>query len=874
MKKLYFTFMLVCVALGSMAQTVGDAMFVYRNNGQVNGFLPDEIESIEYSYEDADGVRYDEIVTQIVNTADSVYMIPLAEIDSITFVTPETEYMPGVINISDQLMPYVASSDGLTIVFDSSTPPAIMPRVGDKLVTLEMNEQFPAGFAGEVVSVSGSQVECQLVTLEEIFETYSGVSSVYGYQQGANAHTHKLRRAVSAFGNKDFRLGTFTWSKSAELGLNIFGSDNLALKGGTQLSIGITPSFHVISTLIINKDEGTYFSSCITGDISLQEQISVYGGIEWSKDFLDKEWVRVPVAPLTFFYVKPGLFFRASATVSMSAVWTQCYTMGAAFDFSTKNRSVLKPTCGGRLASSSFDIEGALDGSIAVGGFMEIGLSVLSSDIDNLCFCGELGAELVGHAVLYNSDIAEAVKDTKVYERFKNSNIDVNAFVNTSVQAECGPWGISYSLPWNLSYNLKTWDVVPTFSNTKFRQKPGGQTSADASATMSGDCLIPVMVGLSVRDEYGNEVDDYYSSFKFDNGSWPLITTFSNLPDKGELTLHPKVRIFGYEMLASPSVWLERTEMPVVITNFKQTGSNYLKDGYSNNGKTYSYKYDCSVTVELTDSKNVEDWGYVYEDIDGQIKRLSLRSYGSPYTDTRYSYYRNESNSTVCLYGYVKYSGDSEYYYGEQEDYKVSYSVTSCPDENHPHQIDLGLPSGTKWACCNVGAQKPEDYGDYFAWGETNTKSVYTEAAYSYIIGQDTDGDGWIDNYHVVNIGSDIQGTQYDAATANWGSPWVMPNKEQKNELCDNCTNEWTTENGVKGRRFTGSNGASIFFPAAGTRYEDDLYDLGVWGRYWLSTRFCESCAGDEFGFHDGFQTIWQVTENWLGQSVRPVRKN
>lgn len=366
-QRVYLIIMLCAVALSSMAQTIGEEMYIYRNSGQVNGFLPSEVLSIEYSDKDADGNTYSEIVTQLVNTVDSVYMIPLAEIDSISFITPKTEYKAGVINLSDELMPYVvcSSSEPLSIAFSSSIPSSIMPHVGDKLVTLEMNDKFPVGFIGKVTAVSGTQVVCSKVNLEDVFDFYRSVSSTYGYQEEDNAPRYSIRR-VSSFGNKDFKLGTFTLNKSTELVSELFDSDNLPLKGDTQLAIGITPSFHIISTLIVNKEEGTYFNACITGDITLEESISIYGGIDWSKDFLDNEWVKAPVAPLTFFYVKPGLFIRASATVSASATWRQRFTMGAAFDFSTKKRSVIKPTCGGRLASSSFDIDGAIDGSVAV----------------------------------------------------------------------------------------------------------------------------------------------------------------------------------------------------------------------------------------------------------------------------------------------------------------------------------------------------------------------------------------------------------------------------------------------------------------------------------------------------------------------------
>jgi Leucine-rich repeat (LRR) protein len=181
-----------------------------------------------------------------------------------------------------------------------------------------------------------------------------------------------------------------------------------------------------------------------------------------------------------------------------------------------------------------------------------------------------------------------------------------------------------------------------------------------------------------------------------------------------------------------------------------------------------------------------------------------------------------------------------------------------CPDNNHPHMIDLGLPSGTKWACCNVGASKPEDCGDYFAWGETEKKDYYDWSTYIHC-------DGSWETCH--DIGKDIAGTQYDAATANWGSPWVMPSLDQVKELFDNCTKEWTTENGVYGRRFTASNGASIFLPIAGFRYFGDLYLAGSAYYYWSSSL-------DESATYNAYyigEAEWNTCNRPNGQSVRPV---
>jgi len=185
-------------------------------------------------------------------------------------------------------------------------------------------------------------------------------------------------------------------------------------------------------------------------------------------------------------------------------------------------------------------------------------------------------------------------------------------------------------------------------------------------------------------------------------------------------------------------------------------------------------------------------------------------------------------------------------------------SYTTCPDANHPHMIDLGLPSGTKWACCNVGASTPEGYGNYYAWGETQPKSVYNWDTYQY-----NQNGNW------MNIGSDIAGIDYDAATASWGAPWRMPSLAQIQELLNNCTSTWIP-NGVRGRKFVGPNGGTIFLPAAGLRWDGGA---GPGGNYWSST-LDESYPGYAYylDFDSGSANWDYVDGRYVGRTVRPVR--
>ena len=187
--------------------------------------------------------------------------------------------------------------------------------------------------------------------------------------------------------------------------------------------------------------------------------------------------------------------------------------------------------------------------------------------------------------------------------------------------------------------------------------------------------------------------------------------------------------------------------------------------------------------------------------------------------------------------------------------------------------VDLGLPSGTLWATCNVGANAPEEYGDYFAWGETESKEVYKWETYKWCNGSDhsltkycTNSDfGSVDNRMVLDL-------EDDAAYVNMGPSWRMPTNSQQTELIQKCTWQWTTMNGVNGRLVTGPNGNSIFLPAAGERFYNSLLDAGSMSEYWS----CELGLGSSIcAYGIGFESdrlFWISGARAFGRSVRAVR--
>lgn len=185
--------------------------------------------------------------------------------------------------------------------------------------------------------------------------------------------------------------------------------------------------------------------------------------------------------------------------------------------------------------------------------------------------------------------------------------------------------------------------------------------------------------------------------------------------------------------------------------------------------------------------------------------------------------------------------------------------------------VDLGLPSGTKWATCNVGADRSQDYGDYFAWGETQKKSVYNYDNYQFCR---SEKGRVLTKYYGGDQLTELL-VEDDAARANWGNEWCIPTYEQWEELVNNCTVTWTKKNGTQGRLVTGPSGKSIFLPAAKARWQDDYTEYALWigdyGSYW-SNRVYDNYYWDSWTLFlddDGFKL--EREDRATGRSVRPV---
>lgn len=193
-----------------------------------------------------------------------------------------------------------------------------------------------------------------------------------------------------------------------------------------------------------------------------------------------------------------------------------------------------------------------------------------------------------------------------------------------------------------------------------------------------------------------------------------------------------------------------------------------------------------------------------------------------------------------------------------------AYSLTAIPgsaiDNSPAEAVDLGLPSGIKWASCNIGATLPEEIGNYYAWGETEVKDYYSKDNYKHLE-YITNEAGFIEE-NWINIGSEISGTEYDVAHVKWGGKWRMPTYKETEELINNCYYTWVQYKGIWGALFTSkTNGNWIFLPA---QLENST------GLYWIGTISNPIYCGSAIEFFSGYIGINGMTR-YEGFTIRPV---
>ena len=511
-------------------------------------------------------------------------------------------------------------------------------------------------------------------------------------------------------------------------------------------------------------------------------------------------------------------------------------------------------------------------------------------------------------------------------ERYRSRTLNVNAALHGTFDTEqmlrCDIWG---SCSWNPGYDIWKHNLFPPLTvrflvyGVPVILKLNSDLYREVQVTAGGE--------ISAYTGFTDNADGRIGFDWSQNSGISPVATFSNTFDltpptvegrgsiQGKVWAFPRVRILLYDIVG-PSFDFK----PYLTT----TLSGGFKEEMLGQGNDFcAWSLDCNTGLDAACGLSImhpifsgyeiqhyssPNWNIIDRPLyhsPKRIQKVSLAGSGQTKTATFNVFDQNYLFNTEVLTPLpqlVKFEANgqlsSEYGIAQSGQVTVNWTPTSndvlyaklydingnvmawdtvhaSGEDPTGDWVDLGLPSGLLWATRNVGASSPEDYGDYFAWGETQPKSYYDWSTYLYTCNDDWDGltkycnysdygcNGFTDNLTILQPGD-------DAAVAHYGGR--MPTKEEWEELYDHCTSSWMTMNGVNGRCFTGPNGNSLFLPAAGDRWNDELGSAGYHGRYWSSSLNTggPNCAW-LFLFGSGIYCM-DYDYRFSGQSVRAVR--
>ncbi len=826
-RSILFLFVLLqsfAAAIGAMAQnSASEAIYIYRNDGNFNAFFQKDIDSIVCSPVDLDGTSYAYDVVQEFHTPDSVYRIPLAAIDSVAFSAPEPVLQSNVVRMESGLMDYLTAVNGMQLTF-TSLPKALRPSKGEILVCTDFEHPlFEEGFVGKVnngyVKNNDYIVECDSVNdITEIFERLISIEEMALPEEAHN--TRVIGDWSSATIPLSMNLNYDPGTEVSGVSVNMSGSLNAAVRA--------TVSYNITK-------ENQYVGFSLHHDWNLSAGIKASATKSFFKSTPARELTpafRFPAAlPVLKLQLYGALFFRAEGSAEVSVDLTgpaNRYVTSASYSNGVFSASHVNVGNGGSFSpkfSGSLHLNGKLHG----GGLLDVYLGTIKclgyvkSAVDFY-----IGPQLTGDFVW---DV-ESVGKLDYYNTIKDSKVGLSLLtVGVEAYGEAAYLGetiarhtfFDVELP-GLFYN--EWYLFPDFSETTV-EKDASKRTAKLSCRPSRNVLLPLTLGYGLYDKEGTllECQMANNTYKQDNSGYVLEKTFTELKRKKSYEARPMIQFMDNGIPATPTkeFSLECSVTTGGVTNVEETSAT------------------CSGTVELPNEYTLCSYGICYS-ADNSAPTIDnstvLEASGGENFAVVLSGLKENTSYYYCAYLVV----DENRYYGEVR----SFTTKKKDDEPTPGEaIDLGL--SVMWASHNVGASKPEDYGDYFAWGETTPKANYSWETYKY--------------------------SSYDVATANWGSEWRMPTIEEMEELINKCTWSWTTLNGVNGQLVTGPNGKSIFLPAAGW-YDLFLDSIGEDGGYWSSSLDADdpNCAyylGFDAGEGDYY---WDSDERFYGISVRPVR--
>lgn len=573
--------LLLMVSVLNVRAQAPDAFYIYKNDGTTMPFFNDLVDSVKWSNYDLDGNYHRVAVVQEVYTADSLYRIPLELIDSIGFHKPENKYTADAVRMEQQpWWEYVTEYiDTLNVILlRQDIPEAMMPKVGDKLVTVVQNDIFPGGFMGKVVHIEpnpedGQQVViCERLDFKDVFTEFTASAGFVAQDPAtaaARAETPQKRHInidkTIHWPKVDFLGGS--WGLQVGASWDLGDDKSKSLGGG--ITFGYEPDYDIELWVHYSIETGLEYQYKHRGTVNLKRTYNIQGTGSYHKDldFGHYKWA-IPNCPLLWWYVEPGVFVDASVTVSLNWFTQQKYHdyVFVSYKEYEPDLNVYTARTWDETPAESSSASYSLSGSLSAGFYTEIGLRLPPAprleDNDAKYLMGriQLGARIEGSTeVDIKEAIVKAFTDASVYRWLNNeASFAVTAFLSGELKLQT-PFGgnFFYSLPFEVTASLGTkFGIVPSFDNVDVTTgKLDSIYYAICKSDVARNLVIPARnMGFTIRDGLGKTVsrvgDRFYWFSTFEN----MTDTIRGLEPGIQYSLHPSFDFLGViPMLGYPN---------------------------------------------------------------------------------------------------------------------------------------------------------------------------------------------------------------------------------------------------------------------------------------------------------------------------------
>lgn len=657
--KRYFAFyiLLVCLTLMQPCNVVAQRTFrVFKNDGRIETFFYTSLDSITAQI-DADGEPL-----QLFHTTDSIYCIPINEIDSVSFATLPTAYKAGAVCLDDGLLPYVINADSLTLNLKSNTPDALLPKIGSHIATLQCSDQLPYGFLGKVESIIKDddriRVDCSRPNLTDIFEslyyeadaeTFIDDNNSMGTRAGA-WDVWPPKRTNVILPPLRFNSGLISEIKAPGNFTQAY-----SMFSGFELS---TQEFITQVACIINRGQ-VYFSLTATGKHTLSVPISLASSWEWKKEFPLEQVrnIRIPgIAAIIEFFEELGLYVEIKGEIGINGGYTHPFNSVLHYTFDNFTTGNIPPTFRLVSGSPSFatDIEGKAD--ITLGGYGSVGMAPLVKELSNLEAKLKIGVKAsTGMSLVTDAASIETINTNMYDELDKDDFYRADLVFSGELSASAfGGHEATFDIDFSSLFSINPiWyrGVVPTFSEVKFEatESPGEMT---ATAILGRKLMSPALVGFGIYDQDKKLVDKWWHDVKYkDQEGITISHDFSNLKTGVNYTLHPLVHALNDNMVANPSA--EGKLSPHITTG-------------------EAFKVDDShatlvAQVKPDSQTSTYEAGFYYYEQDGEKKQVMTEGSGSQNIQIELSDLKD--NTEYFYYSYWKLGGYMEQ--GEVKTFKT-----------------------------------------------------------------------------------------------------------------------------------------------------------------------------------------------------------